>query len=172
MNDNQTPAKLARLVRALQQHPVDSPVGRILANLLPEADEALAWLHHQERRAARPVVFAFDMPGYVMIGFEGDYQTIRDPELAGLSAAWEIFLHGANAPAVFFSRDRGLSPNSLGNALGLAAGWAGSYCPPLGVAIKAIKVRRADGAASFDPAYVPPMILNVFSACAAPLPTR
>lgn len=171
MNEKQIPADLARLVKAMQQHQADTPVGRVLANLLPDADEALAWLDRQERRAARPVVFSFDLPGYVLIGFEGEHEPIHDPDLAGLSAAWEIFMHGDNAPFVFFAADRGMAPNALRNSLERAASWAERYCLPLAVAIRAIKVNK-DGSASIDPAYRKGLHLNVFSACAAPLPRR
>lgn len=170
MKEKQIPADLARLVKAMQQHPADTPVGRVLANLLPDADEALTWLERQARRAALPVVFSFDMPGYVLVGTEGEHETITDPNLAGLSAAWEIFMHGDNAPFVFFAADRGMSPNGLGNALERAAAWVERRCMPLAVAIRAIKVRK-DGSASIDPAYRVGLRLNVFSTCAAPLPT-
>ena len=170
MNEKQIPADLARLVKAMQQHPVDTPVGRVLANLLPDADEALTWLDRQARRAALPVVFSFDVPGYVMLGTEGEHETIHDPDLAGLSAAWEIFMHGDNAPFVFFAADRGMTPNALRNALERAASWAERYCMPLAVAIRAIRVNK-DGSASIDPAYSVALRLNVFSACVAPLPS-
>lgn len=170
MNEKHIPADLARLVKAMQQHPADTPVGRVLANLLPDADEALAWLDRQARRAALPVVFSFDVPGYVLIGFEGEHETIVDPNLAGLMAAWEIFMHGDNAPFVFFAADRGMAPNALRNSLERAASWAEHYNAPLAVAIRAIKVNK-DGSASIDPTHRKGLRLNVFSTCAAPLPT-
>lgn len=169
MSEKQIPVDLARLVKAMQQHPAETPVGRVLANLLPDADEALAWLERQARRAALPVVFSFH-PGYVLIGFEGEHETILDPDMIGLSAAWEIFMHGDNAPFVFFAADRGMSPNGLGNALDRAACWVERRCMPLAVAIRAIKVHK-DGSASIDPSYRAGLRLDVFSACAAPLPT-
>ena len=169
MNEKQIPADLARLVKAMQQHSTDTPVGRVLANLLPDADDALAWLERQARRAALPVVFSFDVPGYVLVGTEGEYETIPDPDLAGLSAAWEIFMHGDNAPFVFFAADRGMAPNALRNALERAASWAERYCMPLAVAIRAIKVNK-DGSAGFaEPAHPVRLQLRVFSACAAPM---
>lgn len=171
MNEKQIPADLARLVKAMQQHPADTPVGRVLANLLPDAGAALAWLERQQRRAALPVVFSFEQPGYVLIGFEDDYKTVPAPDKIGVYAAWEIFLHGDNAPFVFFAADRGMSPNSLRNSLEPAAAWAEPYCMPLAVAIRAISISK-EGSASFDPAYVPPLRLNVFSTCAAPLPRQ
>lgn len=170
MNEKQQFADLARLVKFMQQHPAGSDMRRVLANALPNADETLAWLHQKERRAALPVVFAFH-PGYVLIGFEDDYKTIPAPKRqVGLYAAWEIFLHGDNAPFVFFAADRGMSPNSLDNALTRAAAWVEPYCMPLAVAIRAIKV-RVDGSASFDPAYVPPLRLNVESAWSTAFPS-
>ena len=170
MNEKQIPADLARLVKAMQQHPADTPVGRVLANLLPDAGAALAWLDRQQRRAAQPVVFSLEIPGYVLIGFEDEHETILDPNMAGLSAAWEIFLHGDNAPFVFFAADRGMSPDALRIALKRAATWAEPYCMPLAVAIRAITIHK-DGSASIDPAYVPPLHLGVFSAFAPAFPS-
>jgi len=169
MNEKQIPADLARLVKAMQKHQNDTPVGRVLTNLLPNADETLAWLDRQARRATLPVVFSFH-PGYVLIGFEGEHETILDPDLAGLSAAWEIFMHGDNAPFVFFAADRGMTPNALRNALERAASWVERYCMPLAVAIRSIRVAK-DGSASIDPAYSVALRLNVFSACVVPLPS-
>lgn len=166
MNEKQIPADLARLVKAMQQHPADHTR---LANLVRNVDEVLAWLERQQRRAALPVVFAFH-PGYVLIGFEDEHETILDPNLAGLSAAWEIFLHGDNAPFVFFAADRGMSPDALRIALKRAATWAEPYCMPLAVAIRAITIHK-DGSASIDPAYVPPLHLGVFSAFAPAFPS-
>ncbi|MFZ5581385.1 MAG: hypothetical protein ACOZCK_01860 [Pseudomonadota bacterium] len=169
MNEKQIPADLARLVKAMQQHPVGSDMRRVLANLLPDADEALTWLDRQVRRAALPVVFSFH-PGYVLIGFEDEPETIPDPNLAGLSAAWEIFLHGDNAPFVFFAADRGMTPDALRIALKRAATWTEQYSMPLAVAIRAITIHK-DGSASIDPAYVPPLHLGVFSAFAPAFPS-
>ncbi|MHB1430179.1 MAG: hypothetical protein ACYC5U_11735 [Rhodocyclaceae bacterium] len=169
MNEKQHPNDLARLVKFLQQHPAGSDMRRVLANALPDADEALAWLERQARRAALPVVFSFH-PGYVLIGFEDEHETIPDPNMAGLSAAWEIFLHGDNAPFVFFAADRGMSPDALRIALKRAATWAEPYCMPLAVAIRAITIHK-DGSASIDPAYVPPLHLGVFSAFAPAFPS-
>lgn len=169
MNEKQIPTNLARLVKAMQQHPAGSDMRRVLANLLPDADEALAWLDRQVRRAALPVVFAFH-PGYVLIGFEDEHETIPDPNLAGLSAAWEIFLHGDNAPFVFFAADRGMTPDALRIALKRAATWTEQYSMPLAVAIRAITIHK-DGSASIDPAYVPPLRLGVFSAFAPAFPS-
>lgn len=169
MNEKQHPNDLARLVKFLQQHPAGSDMRRVLANALPNADETLAWLDRQARRAARPVVFSFHL-GYVLIGFEDEHETIPDPNMAGLSAAWEIFLHGDNAPFVFFAADRGMSPDALRIALKRAATWAEPYCMPLAVAIRAITIHK-DGSATIDPAYVPPLRLGVFSAFAPAFPS-
>ena len=51
MNEKQQFADLARLVKFLQQHPAGSDMRRVLANALPNADETLAWLDRQARRA-------------------------------------------------------------------------------------------------------------------------
>lgn len=169
MNEKQIPADLARLVKAMQLHPAGSDMRRVLANLLPDAGEALAWLDRQARRAALPVVFSFH-PGYVLIGFEDEHETIPDPNMAGLSAAWEVFLHGDNAPFVFFAADRGMTPDALRIALKRAAKWTEQYSMPLAVAIRAITIYK-DGSASIDPAYVPPLRLGVFSACAPTFPS-
>ena len=167
MSKKQIYTDVIRLIKAMQQTPGDR---QRLTNLVWNVDEVLKEMAWQERRAAQPVVFAFH-PGYVLIGFEDDYKTIPAPiRLVGLYAAWEIFLHGDNAPFVFFAADRGMSPNSLDNALGRAAKWVEPYCMPLAVAIRAIKV-RVDGSASFDPAYVPPLRLNVESAWSTPFPS-
>jgi len=167
MSKKQIYTDVIRLIKAMQQTPGDR---QRLTNLVRNVDEVLKEMAWQECRAAQPVVFAFH-PGYVLIGFEDDYKTIPAPKrLVGLYAAWEIFLHGDNAPFVFFAADRGMSPNSLDNALGRAAAWVEPYCMPLTVAINAIKV-RADGSASFDPAYVPPLRLNVESAWSTPFPS-
>ncbi len=171
MNEKQIPADLARLVKFLQQHPAGSDMRRVLANALPDAGAALTWLERQQRRAALPVVFAFDIPGFVLIGPEDNYKTVPAPDKSGVYAAWEIFLHGDNAPFVSFSDDLGVSPNSLRNSLEPAAAWVEYYSASLAVAIRAISIRK-DGSATFDPAYVPPLRLNVFSTCAAPLPRQ
>ncbi|MEW6293906.1 MAG: hypothetical protein AB1544_11450 [Pseudomonadota bacterium] len=162
-NENWVPVALTNLVKAMQHTPADR--ARLVA-LVGNVSEALEWLDSQARRVAPPVVFSFELPGYVQIGFEDDYKTLADPNMTGLSAAWEIFLHGDNAQFVFFAADRGLSPNALRNALDRAAEWVDRYCPPLAEAIRAITIHK-DGSASIDPAYVPPLRLSVFSTCAA-----
>jgi len=167
MNEKRIPIDIAKTLRALRNHPT---ARQAIDNLLPDIDEALTWLEQQARRAARPVVFSFEMPGYVLIGFEDDYQTITDPGLVGLSAAWEIFIHGDDAPFVFFAADHGLTPDALRIALKRAATWVERYNAPLAVAVRCITIRK-DGSASIDPAYMPPLRLGVFSAYVAPMPT-
>lgn len=170
MNEKQIPTDLARLVRVMRQHSDDTVVGHVLNNLLPDVDEALAWLDRQALRSARPIVFSLEVPGYVWIGPEGEHKAVPSPRLSGLLAAWGIFLYGENAPCVLFAANQGTTPNALRNSLKPAADWAERYCMPLAVAIRAITIHK-DGSASVDPAYVPPLRLGVFSACAAPLPT-
>ena len=167
MSKKQIYTDVIRLIKTMQQTPGDR---QRLTNLVRNVDEVLKEMTWQERRAALPVVFAFDMPGYVMIGFEDDYKTVPAPDKIGVYAAWEIFLHGDNAPFVFFAADRGMSPNSLRNSLEPAAAWAEPYCMPLATAIRAISISK-EGSASFDPAYVPPLRLNVFSTCAPAFPS-
>lgn len=165
MKDREIPAALRGLLQTMRQHPADSPVGRVLANRLPDIERALDWLDEQTRRVGRTVVFSLEIPGFVWLGVEGEQRPVPDPNLAGLSAAWEIFFLGENAPFVLFAADRGTTPDALRISLRRAATWAERYCTPLAVAIRAIKVHDDGSASSRAPAYPVTLRLGgVFSA--------
>ncbi|NFV82113.1 hypothetical protein [Magnetospirillum aberrantis] len=168
MDDKDIPAALRRLIMTLQQYPADSPVGQVLANRLPpdDARATLAWLDRQARREALPLIFSFEVPGYVLLGSEDDARAVPNPGLVGLKAAWDIFLEGPSAPLVYFAADKGMTSNGLRNALARAAEWVDRRYPPLAVAIRGIKVQQ-DGSACFDMS-LRLRLAGVFSACAKP----
>ncbi len=163
------PRALRDLLTAMAQHPADSTVGRLLDNHFPgRLDEAACtWLVRQQREAHAPLVFALDLPGFVVVGREGAPRAVPEPpQMSGLQAAHEVFLLGPSAPAVLRTDD----PNGLRNALSRAADWVETvaHCAPLAVAMRAIKVRK-DGVPEFRPARPVSFLLgDVFSACSQP----
>lgn len=165
MKDEQTAKALRSLIEAMRQHSADSVVGRLLDNHLPGGLDEVAcnWLIQQARRATAELVFSFEVPGFVLVG-QGDLVgTFGDPDLMGLRAAHEVFMHGPNAPYVL----RADAPNRLRNALRRAAEWAETegQCERLAAAIRSIKVRN-DGSPVFQP--LRPIYIKlggVFSAC-------
>lgn len=161
MSPRHLPRDLYRLVKALQAHPADSPAGCTLANVLPDADGALRWLEQQERRMLEPLVFSFEMPGYVLIGEGEDFNAHRDPQLLGLYVAWEVFLYKDLSHHARLGGNKGLSPNGLRNALKRGADWVERHCPRLGVAIRAIEVDK-EGFAAVKPEVYTAMRLHVF----------
>ena len=158
-----------KMIDAMQQHPPGSPAALLLQNFLPDAqggdlaDLLLKLVQH----AGRPVVLAFDMPGYVTLGHAGAEVTVRDPQLDGLHIAVEVFTHSLNAPVVLRAADWGKTPRAAANAVHRAAEWAARHCPTLAVAMNQICFAN-DGRPSYTPAR--PIEVRVFSAYSGATP--
>lgn len=152
-----------KMIEAMQQHPPGSPAALLLQNFLPDAQDydLTDLLVELVRHAGRPVVLAFDMPGYVTLGHAGDEVPVHDPQLDGLHIAREVFLHGLNAPATLRAADWCKTPRAAANAVRRASEWTARHCPTLAVAMNQIHFAN-DGRPSYTPAR--PIEVRVFSA--------
>lgn len=151
------------MIEAMRQHPPGTPAALLLSKFLPggQGYDLADLLLELVRHATRPVVLAFDMPGYVVLGHVGSEVLLQDPKLAGLHIAWEVFMHGLNAPAVLRASDWHKTPRAAANAVHRAADWTGRHCPVLASAMNQISFSN-DGRPSYIPAR--PIEVRVFSA--------
>ncbi|MBW6496413.1 MAG: hypothetical protein K0B16_18025 [Burkholderiaceae bacterium] len=161
--------KARKMIETMRQHPPGSPSALLLQNFLPGGlDYDLAdLLLELERHASRPVVLAFEMPGYVTLGHVDAEVTLQDPDLEGLRIAGDVFLHGLNAPVVLRASDWGKTPRAAANAVHRAATWAARHCPALAAAMNQISFAN-DGRPSYTPAR--PIEVRVFSAYSGATP--
>lgn len=135
---------LMSLLQTLQRWPEDSQPGKVLGSCIPDVETLIDELKEERARANRNacVVFAFEMPGYILVGVDGEAYPVPDPGLDGLTIAHDVFFNGLAAPAVLRASDWGKSPNATGNALRRAADWADQHCPQLAEAIRGISIRE------------------------------
>lgn len=114
---------------------------------------------------SRPLVFAWCAPGFLAIGEEEAPRLFADPCLAGLSDAWEIFVHGPTVGSILTAAELAGAPSgkALRNRLEHAASWVESVarCPGLAKALRSpsIVVGR-DGSIEYNRASHRPLILH------------
>lgn len=151
------------MIETMRRHPPGSPAALLLNKFLPGGQnyDIADLLLELVRHATRPVVLAFDMPGYVTLGHVDDEVTLHDPGLDGLHIARDVFLHGLNAPVVLRASDWDKTPRAAANAVQRAAEWTGRHCPVLASAMSQISFSN-DGRPSYTPAR--PIEVRVFSA--------
>lgn len=160
MDDHTLFSNTRRLLTAMREPGQPASVALLLKNHFGEgAEEAIDRFESKARMFSEPIVFIFEMPGYVLVGQGDDVRPRRDPQLAGLYIANDVFMAGINAPAVLNASDFGMTPNAMRNARDRAAEWADTRCGPLAVAIRSISVSK-DGRPTFEPAH--PMKVTVF----------
>ena len=149
------------MVEAMRRNPPGSAARLLLENFLPGGQEydLSDLLFNLVRKASRPVVLAFDMPGFVTVGHVDNKVVLPDPCLDGLYIARDVFMHRLNAPVVLRASDWGKSPRAAYNAIRRAADWAGRHCPTLAVAMNQISFSD-DGRPNYKPAT--PIEVNVF----------